>query len=211
MLHDLLPVTDRLVKALIAMPSLETQEAVRRVVLARQAELEERAGQFRILLYATSLLLLGFLVHLGLQLRARARALRQRAALEHVIAGISTRFISLRPREIDAHIEQALAQLARCIGADRAYLILPGAPSRVLWLVPGGGRLPRGLAGPRAGLGRAFPGHRGGDRPCPSRGAPAFRRRQIRARRRRPQGLGLRAERAGVPRRSWASMRCVRP
>ena len=61
MLHDLLPVTDRLVKALIAMPSLETQEAVRRVVLARQAESEERAGQFRILLYATSLLLLGFL------------------------------------------------------------------------------------------------------------------------------------------------------
>jgi hypothetical protein len=44
MLHDLLPVTDRLVKALIAMPSLERQEAVRRVVLARQAESEGRPG-----------------------------------------------------------------------------------------------------------------------------------------------------------------------
>ena len=157
MLHDLLPVTDRLVKALIAMPSLETQEAVRRVVLARQAESEERAGQFRILLYATSLLLLGFLVHLGLQLRARARALRQRAALEHVIAGISTRFISLRPREIDAHIEQALAQLARCIGADRAYLILPGAPSRVYGWCREGAGFPAGWPARAPALAARFP------------------------------------------------------
>jgi signal transduction histidine kinase/ActR/RegA family two-component response regulator len=157
MLHDLLPVTDRLVKALVAMPSLETQEAVRRVVLTRQAESEERAGQFRILLYATSLLLLGFLVHLGLQLRARASALRQRAALEHVIAGISTRFISLRPREVDSHIEQALAQLARCIGADRAYFILSGTPARMHGWCREGAGFPPGWPARASALAARFP------------------------------------------------------
>jgi hypothetical protein len=57
--------------------------------------------------YATSLLLLGALVYLGLQLRGRAIALRRRAAFEHLIAGISMRFINAQPQTIDAGIAQA--------------------------------------------------------------------------------------------------------
>src|SRR5260370_41875917 len=75
-------------------------------------------------------MLLGTLVYLGLQLRARAIALRRRAAFEHVIAGISMRFINVQPQNIDAEIERALADMARCIGSDRAYFVMGGAAPR---------------------------------------------------------------------------------
>jgi hypothetical protein len=51
--------------------------------------------------------LLGALVYLGLQLRARVIALRRRAAFEHVIAGISMRFINAHPQNIDAEKNRA--------------------------------------------------------------------------------------------------------
>ena len=50
-------------------------------------------------------------------------ALRRRAAFEHVIARISTRFINSRRDDIAGHVESALQQLAECIGADRAYFV----------------------------------------------------------------------------------------
>lgn len=131
MLRDLLPVTDRLVKALLGLPSHEDQDAVRRVVLEEQLLSRDGAAKYRLLLYATSLVLLALLVQLGLRLRARARSLQRRAAMEHAIAGISTRFINARPHELGTHIEQALAQLAAGLGADRAYVLLSGSPLRV--------------------------------------------------------------------------------
>ena len=144
MLHDLLPVTDRLVKALVALPSHEDQDAVREVVLAEQLALREGATHYRLLLYATSLVLLALLVQLGLRLRERARSLRRRAALEHAIAGISTRFISARAHDLGSHITQALAQLAGHIGADRAYFLLPGTPAHVHGWCRGGAAFPPG-------------------------------------------------------------------
>jgi signal transduction histidine kinase/ActR/RegA family two-component response regulator len=131
LLHDLLPTTDGVLRALLDKPSKRQQEAVRTMVLTHQAASRATAQEFRLLLYAISLLLLGFLVHLGLQLRARALALKRRAAFEHVIAGISTRLIDAQPREIDAHIDRALAELAELVGADRAYLVVSGRPTRV--------------------------------------------------------------------------------
>jgi signal transduction histidine kinase/CheY-like chemotaxis protein len=131
MLHDLLPITDRLVKALIALPSHEDVDDVRRVVLDEQLISRDGATRYRLLLYATSLILLGLLVQFGLRLRARARSLQRRAAMEHVIAGISTRFINARHHELGMHIEQALAQLAAGVGADRAYFVSSGSPPRV--------------------------------------------------------------------------------
>jgi signal transduction histidine kinase/CheY-like chemotaxis protein len=100
------------------------------MILERQAQSRATAREFRLLLYAASLLLLGVLVHLGWQLRARALTLRRRAAFEHLIAGISTRLIDSRPHEIGRQIDLALAELAAIFDADRAYLIIPGHLTR---------------------------------------------------------------------------------
>jgi signal transduction histidine kinase len=130
-LHDLLPATDAALKALIAAASSREQDVVRSLIMQRQFAARASARQYRVLLYATSLMLLAALVYLGLQLRARAIALRRRAAFEHVIAGISMRFINMQPQNIDAEIERALADMARGIGSDRAYFVMGGAAPRL--------------------------------------------------------------------------------
>ena len=50
--------------------------------------------------------------------------LRYRAALERLIAQLSTRFINTSADEVDAEIEAALADLGRFIGVDRSYVFL---------------------------------------------------------------------------------------
>jgi signal transduction histidine kinase/CheY-like chemotaxis protein len=144
LLHDLLPTTDGVLKALLAVPSKREQQAVRTTVLAQQAASRATARQFRLSLYAASLLLLGLLICVGLQLRARARALQRRAAFEHVIAAISGRLIDARPREIDTLIERALAELAELIDADRAYLVGSAGPFRPHKWCREGTAFPRG-------------------------------------------------------------------
>jgi C4-dicarboxylate-specific signal transduction histidine kinase len=131
LLHDLLPTTDGVLRALLASPSGQELKALRAMVLLRQAASRATAREFRLLLYAASLLLLGLLVHLGMQLRARALTLQRRAAFEHVIAGISTRLIDAQPHEIDAHIDRALAELAKLVNADRVYLAVSGNLARI--------------------------------------------------------------------------------
>jgi signal transduction histidine kinase len=134
LLQTLLPATDALVKELCSTPRKQDQATVRSMVLARlQVSRETRRG-FRIALYAFSLLLLAALLYLGWRLRARNLAMRRQAALEHVIAGISIRLIDAPSQEIEGQIDAAIADLARCIGADRAYCLF-GAPVdlRHLW------------------------------------------------------------------------------
>jgi DAHL domain len=109
LLHDLLPATDALLKVLSAAASGPEQDVVHSLILKRQLAARTSADRYRLLLYATSLILLGALVYLGLQLRARAVALRRRAAFEHVIAGISMRFINAHAQNVDDEIERALA------------------------------------------------------------------------------------------------------
>ena len=137
-LRDLLPATDAVLKALNAAASIREQDAVHSLIMKRRHAAQASARLYRLLLYATSLMLLGTLVYLGLQLRARAIALRRRAAFEHVIAGISMRFINVQPQNIDAEIERALADMARCIGSDRAYFVMGGAAPRLhVWCKAG--------------------------------------------------------------------------
>lgn len=137
-LHDLLPATDAVLKALSAAASTREQEVIHSLIMEHQLAARVSARRYRFLLYATSLMLLGTLVYLGLQLRARAIALRRRAAFEHVIAGISMRFINVQPQNIDAEIERALADMAGCIGSDRAYFMLAGAAPRLhVWCTTG--------------------------------------------------------------------------
>ncbi len=138
LLHDLLPAVDSTLKAMRAVPRKPDQDGLRAMVLARQGASRMTAREFRRLLYGTSLLLVGFLVYLGLQLRARAYALQRRAAFEHAVAGISMRFINSQPQNIDAAIERALADMVGCIGSDRAYFVLSGpAPRLHLWCKAG--------------------------------------------------------------------------
>ena len=130
-LHDLLPLTDAVLRELIAEASTREQDIVHSLILDRQLAARASARRYRIFLYATSLMLLGALVYFGLQLRARANALRRRAAFEHAIAGISTRFINSQHYEISTHVESALERLAKCIGADRAYFVVAAEPVQV--------------------------------------------------------------------------------
>jgi signal transduction histidine kinase len=130
LLHRLLPATDYAVKALFALANGTEQETIRRMVVRRQQASRATARAFRSVLYLISVLLLGLLLHLGVRLRAGTLRLRRRAALEHTLAGISTRFINVQTNEIDACIEQALDELANCVRADRAYFLLTGAPTR---------------------------------------------------------------------------------
>jgi signal transduction histidine kinase len=161
MLHDLLPTTDAVLKSLFAVATDSEQEAVRSLVVARQLAARASARQYRLLLYVTSLLLLGVLVHLGLRLRARALALQRRAEFEHVIARISTRFINSQHYDITAHVEWALGELAACIGADRAYFVTAGNPMHVYRWCRKGAEFPLGW--PERALGLASNSDQGED------------------------------------------------
>jgi signal transduction histidine kinase len=130
LLHDLLSTTDGILKAMCTLPRKQEQTALRALIATHQTASRTTAGHFRLLLYGASLLLVGLLVHLGLRLRARARAVRRRAAFEHTIAGISMRFINTQPQDLDANIERALADMAQCVGASRAYFLLSGPGAR---------------------------------------------------------------------------------
>jgi signal transduction histidine kinase len=143
LLHDLLPSTDASLKSLIGTASNPEQDAVRSLILKRQLVSRASARNYRIFLYAVSLTLLGVLVYLGLELRARAIALRRRAAFEHMIARISTRFITSQQDEIVGHVESALQELARLVGADRAYFIMAGEPIETYRWVGTQAALPR--------------------------------------------------------------------
>lgn len=137
MLRQVLPATDALLKSLFVLSSGAEQGRIRERILEQQRADETRARRAHYALIATSLLLLALLVQLGKQLRARASSLRRRAAMEHLIAGISTRFINSRPHETDTHIEQALAELAQFIAADRAYFVVNDSQARLhRWCTP---------------------------------------------------------------------------
>jgi signal transduction histidine kinase len=134
LLHRLLPSVDRTLKAMRALPQKQDRDALRALILKEQLASRMSARSYRGLLYATSLLLVSSLLFFGVRLKSRARALHRRAAIEHMIAGISMRFINVRPQTIDAEIDRALAEMAGFCGADRAYFVVSGPVQRIhLW------------------------------------------------------------------------------
>ncbi len=138
LLYELLPATDHLLRTLDRLPRMRTQEAVRSLLLTRQLASRTSARRFREVLYMISLLLVGLLVYVGLLLQARARVLRRRAAFEHVLSGISMRFVTARGGDLDPVVAQALAEMASCIGASRAYFVAVGAVALTsTWHRPG--------------------------------------------------------------------------
>ena len=131
MLKILLPSVDDTLRGLFAVqtgpPLEETRVQFARLHIAS----ESSAQRFRLLLYATSVLLALALIDFGRRLRARAVALRKRAAFEHLIAEQSARLINCPPAETKARLEQALAEFGRTIEADRVYVVLSEDPIRV--------------------------------------------------------------------------------
>ena len=102
LLENLLPSGDDTVKALFAVPTRPPLEETHALFSDRHTAAEASAQRFRLLLYATSLLLLVALIDLGRRLRARAVALQKRAAFEHLIAEGSTRLINCPPGETES-------------------------------------------------------------------------------------------------------------
>jgi signal transduction histidine kinase len=144
LLHDLLPSVDKTLRALLAVPTGQAFDATRRLFASHRAATEATAEHFRLLLYIASLLLLAVLIHLGLQLRARALALRQRANFEHLIAENSTRLINYPIDETDSRLKQVLGEICRTIAADRGYVVLDETPTRVITWSADGSAYPPG-------------------------------------------------------------------
>ena len=115
LLLRLLPQMDAELKALSVGADAQSRDALRALVLDRQKMSRTTARHYRFFLYAASLLLTSLLIYLALRLHARVGATRRRAALERFITTISTRFINATPRDTDAGIEQALAEMAQCV------------------------------------------------------------------------------------------------
>jgi signal transduction histidine kinase len=138
LLQGLLPSVDATLKAVRALRQKREQEVLRGMIVKHQLASRRAARWYRGLLYATSLIMVAFLAHLAIRLRSRANALQRLAAFEHVIAGMSMRFINARPQDIDGEIDRAVIELAACIGSDRAYFVLSGPTPRLhLWHRPG--------------------------------------------------------------------------
>jgi len=138
LLNQLLPSVDNTLKALHRLSQRQEQDRLRATIMGRQLASRATARWYRGMLYGTSLLLVAFLVNLGLRLRANAKALKRRAAFEHVIAGISMRFITADPRTLGAEIDRALADMCALVGPDRAYFVMSGPTPRIhTWQRPG--------------------------------------------------------------------------
>jgi len=131
LLKNLVPSLDDTLNALFAVPTRPPLEETRALFSDRHMAAEASAQRYRLFLYATSLLLVVALIDLGRRLRARAIALRKRAAFEHLIAESSTSLINCPPGEIDSKLKQALSELGRAIGGDRVYVALAETPVRV--------------------------------------------------------------------------------
>jgi signal transduction histidine kinase len=137
-----LPAVDDLLARLLATPVAEQAGAFREAYLEHHGRAEARAELSRLLLYPASVLLLAYLGHLFLRLQARLR-------FERLIATLAAEFVGL-PREATMDgIRRGLARLAGQLGADRAYVLLPGAEGDARrrafhWVREGGGAAPPG-------------------------------------------------------------------
>jgi hypothetical protein len=131
LLRIILPSVDDTLRGLLAIQTGQPLEETRAQFVRSHIASESSAQRFRLLLYATSVLLALALIDLGRRLRARALAMQKRAAFEHLIAEQSAHLINCPPAETKARLEQALAEFGRTIEADRVYVVLGENPIRV--------------------------------------------------------------------------------
>jgi signal transduction histidine kinase len=128
-----LPEVDAILARLLNGETAERAQALQDAYLNYHAGIEASAKAARILLYLISVLLLGYLAHLFLRLRANARALAERSSalqarlsFESQVTAISTHFINLPAERVDEDITHALERLGEHTGVDRAYILMVG-------------------------------------------------------------------------------------
>ena len=130
LLVETLPRVDLLVEDILDAPIAQRVQAVQETYLSEYARATARADAYRVLLYAAALALVGYLGRLFFRLRATARNLRVRVALEGLIAEISAAFVDVPGDDVGAGIEAGLARLGGHIRADRASFVVGGATER---------------------------------------------------------------------------------
>src|SRR5262245_19876522 len=121
------PLVDGILARLLATRVPEQARGLQDHFLEQQRRAEQLAWTFRVLLYLASVLLLVWLGHLYLRLRANARALRARSDFEHLSAGISGQLTGAPVERTADAIRHGLEELGRHVGVDRAYVVLHGA------------------------------------------------------------------------------------
>ncbi|MBV9910216.1 MAG: two-component system VirA-like sensor kinase [Hyphomicrobiales bacterium] len=131
LLKILLPSVDDTLRGLLAVQTGQPLEETRALFARSHAASESSAQRFRLLLYATSVLLALALIDIGRRLRGRVTALRKQAAFEHLIAEQSARLIRCPPAETKTRVEQALSEFGRMVGAERAYAVLGENPLQI--------------------------------------------------------------------------------
>jgi signal transduction histidine kinase/CheY-like chemotaxis protein len=144
MVRKLLPQTDESVKMLFVLPTVSRWATLRAQCQLRRLAAKKGAEPYRYTLYGVSLLLFGSLMYAGIGLQSRALILKRRVEIERAIAAISTRFINSRPHEIGPLVQDALAEIAQWIGADRAYFVAVANSSNAYTWCRSGQQFPSG-------------------------------------------------------------------
>jgi signal transduction histidine kinase len=144
MVRKLLPETDETVKMLFVLPTVSRWATLRAQWQLRRVAAKKGAEPYRYMLYGVSLVLFGSLVYAGIGLQSRTRILKRRVEIERAIAAISTRFINSRPHEIGPLVQDALAEIAQWIGADRAYFVAAANSAKAYTWCRSGQRFPSG-------------------------------------------------------------------
>ena len=126
-----LPAVEQTLARLVATGVSEQARALQDLFLEEHRRAETLAWTFRVLLYLASVLLLIYLSHLYVRLRANARTLRARSDFEHLIAGISAQLIDTPLDRTAQGVRHGLEQLGRHTGVDRVYVLLSGADDAI--------------------------------------------------------------------------------
>ena len=119
-----LPTVEELLARLLATRISEQARALQDLFIEEHRRAETLAWISRVLLYLASVLLLIYLSHLYVRLRANARTLKARSDFEHLIAGISAQLIDTPVDRTGHGVLQGLERLGRHTGVDRVYVIL---------------------------------------------------------------------------------------
>jgi signal transduction histidine kinase len=144
MVRKLLPETDESVKMLFVLPTVSRWATLRAQWQLRRLAAKKGAEPYRYTLYGVSLLLFGSLMYAGIGWQSRTRILKRRVEIERAIAAISTRFINSRPHEIGPLVQDALAEIAQWMGADRAYFVAVANSSNAYTWCRSGQQFPSG-------------------------------------------------------------------
>jgi signal transduction histidine kinase/CheY-like chemotaxis protein len=126
-----LPAVDAILTRLLAMSISDQARDLQNLFMEEHRRAETLAWIFRMLLYLASVLLLIYLSHLYVRLRANGRALKARSDFEHLIARISALLIDTQLDGTGHGILQGLEQLGRHVGVDRVYVVFHKADDAI--------------------------------------------------------------------------------